>query len=278
MSVQWGRGLAAVLLAACAAVASAKEVASTALSAEQIAAKNEAARGGVEAWRKIQTMLWRGHMESTGAPERIMPFVLDQERPNKTRFDLSTMNQHSVRVFDGQNGWRTRPQPNGRIDVQPFSPQDLKFAREAQTIDGPLIDHKAKGNDVALLGEDTFEGRKAYRLNVRLASGEHEVIWVDAQSFLDVRLDRMSFNSAGVPGIVSIVYRDFRDVEGLKIPMVMDIGVGSGKTPDKMIIEKVELNPTLDARTFHKPATMRTILEPAQSAQAPSAPQDLGHP
>jgi hypothetical protein len=272
------RAVAAVLLAAIAALASAKETSSATLSAEQIAAKNESARGGVEAWRKIQTMLWRGHMESTAAPEHIMPFVLDQERPNKTRFDLSTQNQHSVRVYDGLNGWRSRPQPNGRIDVQPFSPQDLKFAHEAQTIDGPLIDHKAKGNDVALLGEDTFEGRKAYRLNVRLASGEHEVIWIDAQSFLDLRLDRMSFNSAGVPGIVSIVYRDFRDVEGLKIPMVMDIGVGSGKTPDKMIIEKVELNPALDARIFRKPATMRTILDPAQSAQAAPATQEPARP
>ncbi len=283
MSGWYSRGLAVVLLAAVAAVGYAKESTNApkvagALSADQIAAKNEAARGGVEAWRKIQTMLWRGHMESTAAAEHIMPFVLDQERPNKTRFDLSAMNQHSVRVFDGQNGWRTRPQPNGRIDVQPFSAQDLKFAREAQTIDGPLIDHQAKGNEVALLGEDTFEGRKAYRLNVRMASGEHEVIWVDAQSFLDVRLDRMSFNSAGVPGIVSIVYRDFRDVEGLKIPMVMDIGVGSGKTPDKMIIEKVELNPALDAHTFRKPASMRTIIDPAQSAQVPPTTQEPGRP
>jgi len=70
MSGWYSRGLAVVLLAAVAAVGYAKESTNApkvagALSAEQIAAKNEAARGGVEAWRKIQTMLWRGHMEST---------------------------------------------------------------------------------------------------------------------------------------------------------------------------------------------------------------------
>jgi hypothetical protein len=241
------------------------------LTAAQIVAKNEGARGGVEAWRKIQTMVWSGRMESAHTPERVMAFVLDQARPNKTRFDLTAMSQHSERVFDGENGWRSRPQAGGRLDVQPFTLQELKFAREAQTIDGPLIDYRAKGNEVALLGDDLVEGRKAYRLNVRLASGEHEVVWIDAQTFLDVRLDRISFSSAGMPGMVSIVYRDFQIFDGVKIPMVMEMGAGSGKIPDKMIIEKVLLNPVLDARTFKKPANVRLISQSGTAQQATTA-------
>jgi len=130
---------------------------------------------------------------------------------------------------------------------------------------------------VALLGEDTFEGAQSLSPQCAAASGEHEVIWIDAQSFLDVRLDRMSFNSAGVPGIVSIVYRDFATS-----PVENSDGRRHRRrfrqNPDKMIIEKVEMNPALDSRTFRKPATMRTILGPAQSAQAAPATQEPARP
>jgi hypothetical protein len=272
------RVILAATLSACAVGAYAKGTpVPAALTAEQIVAKNEAARGGVEAWRKIQTMVWSGRMESTNAPERVMAFVLDQARPNKTRFDLTALSQHSVRVFDGANGWRSRPQPDGRIDVQPFTPLELKYAREVQTIDGPLIDYRAKGNEVALQGDDLVEGRKAYRLTVRLASGEHEVIWIDAQTFLDVRLDRMSFSSAGIPGMVSIVYRNVQTVDGVKIPMVMEMGAGSGKVPDRMLIEKVLVNPALDARTFKKPVNGRMAVQ-SGTAQQTTPPDAASSP
>ena len=72
-------------------------------SAEQIIAKNVAARGGLEAWRKIETLVCVGHLRGEQAPMPSMGFILEQKRPNKTRFELLGMNQKSVRVFDGRH-------------------------------------------------------------------------------------------------------------------------------------------------------------------------------
>ena len=87
-----------------------------------------------------------------------------------------------------------------------------------QVIDGPLIDYLAKGNTVTLESLDEFEGHKAYRLGVRLATGEIDQIWIDAQTFLDIRYDRPF---AGGPGRtkVSVFYRDYKAVEGPANPV-----------------------------------------------------------
>jgi hypothetical protein len=273
-----GAIVAATLIATIAGGALAKgSSANRELTAAQIVAKNEAVRGGRDAWRRIQTMVWVGRMESVNTPTPSMPFVLQQQRPNKTRFELSTLNQRTVNVFDGAQGWKMRPGRGGSPDVKPFSAQELKFAQAAQTIDGPLIDSAAKGNAVELQGVEQVEGRKTYRLSVRLASGEREAVWIDAQTFLDVRFDRLSFSSAGMPGMASIFYRNYRTIDGLQIPMTLEIGVGSGRTPDKMLIERVSLNPPLDEQTFEKPGAPHHRQAAAVGA-APAMPQPAAMP
>jgi len=226
------------------------------LTAEQIVDRNVAARGGLDAWRKIQTLVWAGHLESPDSPDPRLPFVLEQRRPNKTHFEINTMGQKSMRVFDGTHGWRARPGKGSAPDVKPFTPQELKFAREAQGIDGPLIDYQAKGNTVALVGIEDIEGRKNYRIAVHLASGETQDVWIDANTFLDTRYDRTTYSATGQRGIVSVFYRDYKVVEGLAIPAIMEIGVGSARVPDKMVVEKVALNPPLDDKVFSRPGGM----------------------
>ena len=45
------------------------------LTAGQIVEKNMAARGGAEAWHKVETMVWVGHIEGANAPDPGLPFV-----------------------------------------------------------------------------------------------------------------------------------------------------------------------------------------------------------
>jgi len=223
------------------------------LTAEQIVAKNIAARGGLEAWRKIQTMAWVGHIESANAPAPGLPFVLEQKRPNKTRFEIKAPNQMAVRVYDGTHGWKLRPGRNGNPELQPYTTAELSFARDGEGIDGALMDYTAKGIAVTQDGVDEVEGHKAYRLNVKLPSGVSHHVWIDAQSFLDIKYDRESRNAFGMSGTVSVWYRDYRTIDGLQIPFTIETGAGTAKATDKMVIDKLLLNPPLDDKVFAKP-------------------------
>jgi hypothetical protein len=223
------------------------------LTAEEIVAKNVAARGGLDAWRKIDSMAWMGHLESADPNVPRLTFVLEQKRPNKERFELSELGQKSMRVFDGTRGWRLKPNRDGSLDAQPYSPQDLEFARQAQGIDGPLIDYKAKGVTVESVTVEDIEGRKTYRLHVQAPAGALHDVWIDAKTFLDVKYDRTSYRATGDPGIVSVVYRDYKTIDGLQIPSVLEIGGGGGRPTARMVIEKVALNPPLDDKIFTRP-------------------------
>ena len=239
------------------------------LSAPEIVARNVAARGGLEAWRKVETMVWTGHIESAHAPAATMQFKLEMKRPNKTRLQINALGQKSLRVFDGVHGWKARPA--ARAEQEPYTPQELKSAKAGHGIDGPLIDYAAKGNSVTLESVDEIAGRKTYHLNVHLAKGGNEHVWVDADTYLDVRYDRIAEGPSGTPRRVSTTYDDYRTVEGLQIPFLITTGGGQGTTPDKMQIETVVLNVPLDDSVFGNQAAShsRNRMRPAVPQQAP---------
>ena len=232
---------------------SAKIHPATKLTAEQIVERNVAARGGLEAWRKIQTMVWLGHIESAHGPMPSMPFVLEQKRPNKTHFEIHTMDRTTERVFNGEQGWKAHSGPDGRPIAEPLSLQDLRFAQTEPGLDGPLIDYALKGYTVSLKGVDMLDGRKAYRLDVRLRTGEIDHVWVDAQTYLDMRYDRPTEGVIAGGRSVSVVYSDYRSFDGVQIPMIIETGAGAGGTPDRMIIERVVMNAPLNDDRFGPP-------------------------
>lgn len=223
------------------------------MDAEQIVARNAEARGGLERWRAIHSMVWTGHLEGARADLPLMQFVLSQARPNRVRFDVDAMGERSVRVFDGFNGWKQKPGRGGQGDVQPFSIQEVRFAQDEPVIDGPLIDSAARGSRVVLAGIETQGGRPAYRLDVQRRSGAHETVWVDTATFLETRQDRISYSQSGQPVTVSVYPHDWREFEGVRIPVRLDIG-GTAEAPaNRMVIERVVINGDLDAHAFSAP-------------------------
>jgi hypothetical protein len=241
------------------------------LTAAQIVEKNVAARGGLEAWRKVQTMVWIGHVVSEHAPVPSMGFVLEQQRPNKTRFQLVAGNARTERVFDGVHGWRLRPGRDARPDVQPYTFDDLRFAQGAPGIDGPLIDYAAKGSSVTLDGVEQIDGHKAYRLTVRLSTGELDQVWIDAGNFLDLRYDRPAGGRGGDAHVVSLFYRGYRAIDGLLIPAVIETTASVGAPPDRMTIERTIVNAPLTAQTFAKPGAPHVPSRAATNAGTPPA-------
>ena len=227
------------------------------LTAADVVARNVAARGGLDAWRKIESMVWTGRIESAHAPAPILPFRLEQKRPRKTRLELDGQSFRSVRVFDGTRGWKVSP-GRGLSDVRPYTSTEVRFAQASPVIDGPLVDAAATGRAVTLAGRDTLGGRAAYHLKVRAIGGGEEEVWVDAVTFLELRYDRVAEEVDGSLRRVSATFGDWREVDGVRIPFLVQTGGGGpGELPDKMLLERVALNAPLDDSRFGNPADPR---------------------
>jgi hypothetical protein len=257
------------------------------LSAAQIVDKNVAARGGLQAWRAVQTLSFEGKMgvggnqravlpvpmpnPKEGKPvlphrpteETQLPFLMEMKRPRKMRLELQFKGQTAVQVYDGTHGWKLRPYLN-RNDYEPYSEQELKrAAADQEELDGPLVDYVAKGTRVELAGSEKVEGRDTYKLKVIEKTGHTFHLWVDAETFLETKIEGQPRRLDGTDHPVEVYYRDYRTVDGLEIPFVMETRVLSvGKNslgtrdtpvpPEKMIIEKVVVNPKIDEKLFSK--------------------------
>jgi hypothetical protein len=226
-------------------------------TAAEVIERNVAARGGLDAWRKVDTMVWLGHLEHGGKETQRIPFVMTLKRPNLTRFELKEQFNQFTRIFDGAHGWKLRPGADGRPETKPFSPQEVNFARTEFVIDGPLVDFQTKGVTADLDGIDTVDGRKAYRLSLKLPNGGERKVWIDIKTNLDIRLDRPATNPLKPGAPVSVYYRDYADADGVQVARSIATGVNAGGTVagDKLVIDRVLVNPKLDDGTFALPPT-----------------------
>ncbi len=227
--------------------------ASPPLSVEQILEHYQTARGGAEAWQKIQTMAWTGHVESGPGGANKSPFLMLFKRPGATRFEVLAQGQHLVRAFDGADGWKQQPNTSGVPQIKHYSAEEITYARDTGGLDGPLANYRGKGVAVALRGMETVDGRKAYRLSVTLPSGQTRTDWLDAQSFLEIKYDREARTAAGRASTVSVYYRDYHTVEGLVMPFTIETDGTTTNEADKMVIEKIAINPKLEDVQFEAP-------------------------
>jgi hypothetical protein len=262
------------------------------LTAAQIVNKNVAARGGLKAWRAVQTLTESGKMGAGGdqrgpqavpdpvkrpgkqggaipasprlAQEAQLPFTLDLERPRRMRLEIQFKGQTAVQVYDGANGWKVRPFLN-RLDVENYTEDELRKAALQSDLDGPLVDYAAKRTKIELEGTDKVEGKENYRLKLTMSDGHVAHIWIDANSFLESKIDGTPRRLDGIEHPVEIYFRDYRNVDGLQIAFVLETKVLPVANPSKSVvrqanfpvekieIEKVQVNPKLDAALFSKP-------------------------
>ena len=257
------------------------------LTAEQIVARNLAARGGAPAWAAIHTMQMSGKLDAgrerkdggavvtsarqAKARERSLaeqifagkapvptikvirlPFKLDLQRPNRMRLEIPFQGDTAVQTYDGRNGWKLRPFL-GRHDAEAFNAEELAVASEQQELDGPLANLAAKGTKVAVDGTDVIEGHPAYRLKLTLKSGAVRRLWIDGQSFLDVKFEGRPRRFDGKLRPVYTYYRDYRPEHGLMVAHRLETAVEGVGLREYIDIEKVAFNIELSGAQFGKP-------------------------
>jgi len=239
--------------AAPAAKAPAKKIAPpAALPVAQIVDRNIAARGGLAAWRAVNSLTMSGEMDAGGKQDVRLPFVMSMKRPQKSRLEIKLQDQTAVQVWDGTQGWKVRPYLN-RNEVEPYTAAEAKSAAAAAELDGPLVDLKKKGTKVELAGTEVVEGRNTYRLKLTLKGGEQRNLWIDAATLLEAKIDGEPRRMDGRMRKVAVFYRDFKPVGGLQFPHTMETVVESVKGSHKMTIQAIKVNPPLDDSLFAKP-------------------------
>ncbi|HXZ39316.1 MAG TPA: hypothetical protein VEG68_01155 [Terriglobales bacterium] len=225
---------------------------------DEIIAKNIQARGGVDKIKAVQSVRSSGTM-SLG-PGIEAPGSLVQKRPNMARLEFTVQGLTAIQAYDGKDAWQIMPF-TGKKDPELMSADEKKEMEEDADIDGDLVDYASKGSKVELLGKDKVEGSDTYKLKVSLKNGDIKTIYLDADSFLEIK-EETKRTVRGTEREIESALGDYKEVNGLMFPFAIESGLKGSEEKEKLTLSKIELNVPVDDSIFKMPASAPSGEEP----------------
>ena len=213
-------------------------------SVDDVVARAIQARGGMERIKHLQTQRLTGRIS---LPAGSGPLRVEMKRPGMMREEVTVDGKSQIRTTNGEVGWgvgtlRKTPVP------QVLSAEELKNLANSADFEGPLVDYKEKGNRIELAGKEKVEKRRAYKLVIAMKNGENRIDFIDCKTYLELKWQgRVSDN------VFESYFRDYRRVKGLMVAFEIDSGMLGQPSNQKIVFEKVEVNPPLDDARFGKP-------------------------
>ena len=214
---------------------------------DEIVAKVYKAKGG-DKWKTIQSTRMTGRINIQGME---LPMTIVSRRPNLIRQDITVPVQGVtiVQAFDGQTGWGITP-ATGEAAVD-LPPQQVEAMREQADMDGPLLDYKAKGNTVEVVGTEDVGGMKAHHLKITSKAGRVQHLFVDVARGVELKSIAELDMGTGLTKIETEL-SDYRAIDGILVPFSMRVN-GTPAGTMTMTVDKVEFNVVTDDKIFKRP-------------------------
>jgi hypothetical protein len=223
------------------------------------------ARGGLTKIKGVQTERVTGTI--TFAPGVEGPFFVERKRPLKMHMEITVNGLSLIRVYDGKSsGWIYNPfAPNAA--VAPMSAADISGIADEADFEGPFVDYKAKGNQIEYVGKEQIDGKIVQKLKLTGKQGDVSYFYFDASTGLIMKWQgTRKVGDKELPW--ETYFRDFRDVDGLKYPFLVESAAVDSDQIQKIAATKIETNIPINETQFGKPKL------PA----APAAPADPPKP
>jgi hypothetical protein len=228
----------------------------SALTADELIARNLAARGGAERLKAVQTVRWVGTARAgSGLFSTEFDYVSAAKRPNQVRSSFSLQGFENIYAYDGREGWKIEP-GGGRKDPERLSADDAKSLVESADFEGWLVDYKAKGHKVEYLGVEDVDGTHAHKLKLTRANGDYHYLFIDPDHFLEIRIETHRW-IRGREQVVQTELGEYEQVQGTWWPYLIVEGEKGSPEKTMVIVEKVELGVPVDDAAFRFPQTQK---------------------
>jgi hypothetical protein len=230
------------------------------LTADQLIARSEAARGGEQKLKAIQSVKMTGTWATQQAPNPHMmgggglispsPVTVMIAPGRYLRRIEQGKGVPMVKAINGQETWELNA-PKGILKPLPMVAKDAARFRHLADPQGSLVNAPAKGNKVEVVGKLSWKNSQVYKLKVTFRDGGVNYIYLDAKSFLPVRMVTTLYIPQSDKEIdIEFLYEDFRDVNGVKWPFVERANAPEGNLVQSISWDKIEVNVPLDEAAF----------------------------
>jgi hypothetical protein len=218
---------------------------------DEIVAKNIEAHGGMAKLKAMKSLRMSGRMTLGQGIEA--PMTIEVVRPKNMRLEITIQGMTIIQAYDGATGWQVIPF-TGSTDPQPMSADELKDAEEQADIDGALVDYKEKGHTIELMGKENVEGADCFKLKVTKKNGDVQYYFIDSDSYLELKTEGKR-KVRGTETEFETSLGDYKDIgDGVILAHAISGGPKGSPQRQNIIVDKVEINPTIDAARFKMPA------------------------
>ncbi len=215
-------------------------VAVNAQTADEVIAKHINAIGGVDAWKKINSMKSEGALQVNGADVSVTMTALHQKG---NRQDISVMGMTGFMIIAPTAGWNYMPF-NGQTAPEPMTAEDVEGSQPQLDLHGSLIDYAAKGHTVELIGKDDVDGTECLKLKVNYKGGTVETMYLDAKNYYVIRsVSKRKTNGQEVESTTN-----FSNYE--KLPEGIVVAKSIGLPFGELNITKITVNGPVDETIF----------------------------
>ena len=215
---------------------------------DDIIAKNLQAKGGAAKWQSMKSVKMTGKMTAQGTE---MPLTVYAMRPNFNRQEITMAAGKAIQAFDGTTAWVVNPML-GIETPQAVPGPAAELAKNSADFDGALINYKAKGNDIELVGKEQLEGKDVYHLKVTTKGGPVQHYLLDADSGIELRMSAEVELGSGQKQTLTTAMSNYKQVDGIMIPHTVTQTAG-GRTLLQWTITTVEFNAVPDDSIFRLP-------------------------
>lgn len=203
--------------------------------------------GGIQSWKALKTMKIKANFEQGGMTFNALIF---RKQPNLSRSEIEVQGSTIIQAYDGESGWMINPLM-GTEEPQKM-PAEMMEAMKDEKFESDLIDYKAKGNSIELVGTEMVNEMETYKIRLIKVNGDEEFYFFDTQSYLPVKESRSIKFGPMKDQEAETYIGDYRQVGGLVMPHVIEVKA-NGQTVQKMNIGEYIFNEDIDDTVFEFP-------------------------
>ncbi|HJW08061.1 MAG TPA: hypothetical protein VJ483_00405 [Holophagaceae bacterium] len=220
--------------------------------ADAILARNIKARGGEARLAAVKTLRMVGRTALIPDIKRV-PCMEEVGVPHEWRKELTLDGGYTeVDTFDGKEGWQLIPWAANRAP-RPLPADAVGFLAEEERFWDLLLTYKAKGLKAEYQGKVAVGQGPMHKIRIPLTPSCDVTYYIDPATFQETQREQV-WRSMGNEVKLKSTFDDFRELGGIVLPYFIErraVGLGSR---ERMVIERVEINPPIAEARFGKPS------------------------
>jgi len=203
--------------------------------------------GGVKAWKALKTTSMKGKANMQGME---FPITVTAAEGDMQYVEVDVQGQKIIQAYDGETAWQIMPF-QGITEPTEMSEEEAEQSKEMRFL-SEFIDSKERGFTLESVEGKEVEGTPTYGVRVTDTSGYDHTYYFDTEYMIPVMMTSSIKSGPQKGGTMETYMSDYQDVEGLTVPMFMEVKF-NGTTVQKMTFTEVLINPEVDKAMFSMP-------------------------